>query len=136
MASSQVMFRPGVLDNVDKQRTTVGRVRKPVQVKILDENGKTVEFNEIGQIYLKSADQVRGYLGKDDLDWLDTGDLGSLDEDGYLTLKGRLKDRIVLRNTKKIQSTEIEEMIIKVNMYRVPLSLKGLKVGGILKDKN
>ena len=35
------------------------------------------------------------------------------DNEGFLTLKGRVKDRITLVNTKKIQSTEIEEMIIK-----------------------
>ena len=35
------------------------------------------------------------------------------DNEGFLTLKGRVKDRITLINTKKIQSTEIEEMIIK-----------------------
>ena len=35
MASSMVMYRPGVLDNVDKQRMTVGRARKPIQVRDL-----------------------------------------------------------------------------------------------------
>ena len=72
------MYRPGVLDDVDKQRTTVGRARQSIQVLVLDENRKEVGCNEIGDIYLKSPDQVRGYLGKPDLDWLETGDLGSL----------------------------------------------------------
>ena len=42
------------------------------------------------------------------------------DNEGFLTLKGRVKDRITLINTKKIQSTEIEEMIIKDSDQHVP----------------
>ena len=40
MASSMVMYRPGVLDDLEKQKMTVGRVRKPIQVKIIDDDGK------------------------------------------------------------------------------------------------
>ena len=61
-----------------EQRNTVGRVRKPLQVKILDDNEKEVNSGEIGEIYFYSPDQVRGYLNQPDLKWLATGDLGSI----------------------------------------------------------
>lgn len=78
MASSMVMYRPGVLDDLEKQKMTVGRVRKPIQVKIIDDDGKELSPNEIGEICLLSPDRVRGYLGKPDLYWFHTGDLGTL----------------------------------------------------------
>ena len=61
-----------------KQRNTVGRVRKSLEVKILDDNEKEVKSGEIGEIYFYSPDQVRGYLNQPDLKWLATGDLGSI----------------------------------------------------------
>ena len=50
----------------------------PIQVKIIDDDGVELKPNEIGEICLLSPDRVRGYLGKPDLDWFHTGDLGSL----------------------------------------------------------
>ena len=77
MASSLVMYRPGVLDTICKQRTTVGRIRKPIQVKIMEDRLE-LKSDQIGEIYLFSPDRVRGYLNQPDLEWFATGDLGSL----------------------------------------------------------
>ena len=47
-------------------------------MKIIDDDGIELKSNEIGEICLLSPDRVRGYLGKPDLEWFHTGDLGSL----------------------------------------------------------
>ena len=61
MASSMVMYRPGVLDDLEKQKMTVGRVRKPIQVKIIDDDGKELRVVQTQAIlFLKSMSERVG----------------------------------------------------------------------------
>ena len=61
MASSMVMYRPGVLDDLEKQKMTVGRVRKPIQVKIIDDDGKELRVVQTQAIlFLKSMSELGG----------------------------------------------------------------------------
>ncbi len=84
---------------------TVGRALPGVEIKIADD----------GEVLLKGANIFRGYHKNDDASfgavedgWLHTGDLGSLDEDGYLSITGRKKDIIITAGGKNLTPANIE----------------------------
>jgi long-chain acyl-CoA synthetase len=84
---------------------TVGRALPGVEIKIADD----------GEILLKGANIFRGYYKNDDASfgaiedgWLHTGDLGSLDEDGYLSITGRKKDIIITAGGKNLTPANFE----------------------------
>jgi len=84
---------------------TVGRPLPGVEVKIADD----------GEILIKGANIFRGYYKNDDASfgaveegWLHTGDLGSIDEDGYLSITGRKKDIIITAGGKNLTPANIE----------------------------
>jgi long-chain acyl-CoA synthetase len=79
---------------------TVGRVAPGVEVAILDTRGNQLGANEVGEISARAESAMSGYLGADGRPtdpgrWLRTGDLGKLDEDGFLFVVGRVRDMIV-----------------------------------------
>ncbi|MGO1119259.1 class I adenylate-forming enzyme family protein [Rhodovibrionaceae bacterium A322] len=86
---------------------TVGLPGEGSAVRILDEEGRDLPPGEVGEIVGRSPAMMQGYWGRQDLTneliWIDehgnhfikTGDLGCLDEDGFLLLKGRKKDMII-----------------------------------------
>jgi len=86
-------------------RERPGSVGLPVpgtEVRILDENGRELPANEVGEICARSAGVMRGYWRAPEADvealrggWLHTGDLGYLDEDGYLFIVDRQKDLLI-----------------------------------------
>ena len=93
-----------------------GKVIPDVEIKMAnkDENG-------IGEILVKGENVTKGYFENDEetkktiIDgWLHTGDLGKLDEEGYLFICGRNKDLIILENGKKIFPSEIESLLNKI----------------------
>jgi long-chain acyl-CoA synthetase len=84
---------------------TVGRALPGVEIRIADD----------GEVLLKGANIFRGYYKNDDASfgaiedgWLHTGDLGSLDEDGYLSITGRKKDIIITAGGKNLTPANIE----------------------------
>lgn len=86
---------------------TVGRVSEGHAVRIIDEDGVDVASGTPGEIVGQSAATMSGYKNRDDLTdkafwtapdgsrWLRTGDIGRIDEDGFLTLMDRAKDMII-----------------------------------------
>lgn len=86
-------------------------------LRILDSNGEPVPRGGTGEVAVRGANVMRGYLGRPDdtaaviVDgWLRTGDVGRLDEDGYLTLVGRSKEMII-RGGENIYPREIEDVL-------------------------
>jgi long-chain acyl-CoA synthetase len=80
---------------------TVGRPAPGVEVKIVDDGGRTLAAGQNGQIFVRGPQLTRGYWQQPGLDrerfiagWLATGDYGWTDEDGFLTLLGRHDDLI------------------------------------------
>jgi len=80
---------------------SVGRLYPGVQVEIRDENDKKLPLGEIGEICVKSKVSVDGYAGDKEASeglikngWVYTGDIGSLDEDNVLSLRGRKREMI------------------------------------------
>lgn len=109
----------------------LGSVGKPipgvdVSIRNLDEDG-------IGQIVLK-GDSIAKYLddkGRKTL--FQTGDLGYIDEDGFLFISGRQKDMIVLPNGKKVFPEEIETMLNKIDLVKESLVYdNGGKISAII----
>ena len=79
---------------------TVGRVAPGVQIAILDPDGAPVPSGDVGEITARAHSVMSGYLGADGKpadpgQWVRTGDLGRLDEDGFLFIVGRVRDMIV-----------------------------------------
>jgi long-chain acyl-CoA synthetase len=88
-----------------------------MDVEIRDEQGRVVAANVHGEIWLKSPTLIRGYWNKPDATaesivegWLRTGDLGRVDDDGYLYVEDRLKD-MILRAGENVYSAEVEAAI-------------------------
>ena len=106
-------------DDDDTIRTeTVGRALPGAQVKIVGKNRETLPHGEIGEIACKSFGVMKGYWNMpeqtkaafDEEGWFYTGDLGTLDEKGYVRIVGRAKEMII-RGGYNIYPREIEELI-------------------------
>lgn len=97
---------------------SVGRAQAVVELRIADETGAALPTGEVGEILVRGALVMKGYwqnqaaTAKTIRDgWLNTGDMGSLDADGYLTMKDRSKDMIISGGT-NIYPREVEEALL------------------------
>lgn len=96
-----------------------GVPRTGVLVRVVDDRDRDVPNGEIGEVITQSDCMMGGYWGNPDASaaalrggWLHTGDLGSLDERGYLTLRDRSKDMIISGGS-NIYPREIEEVLLR-----------------------
>jgi fatty-acyl-CoA synthase len=99
---------------------TTGRVHPHVEVKIIDPlTGLTVPRGDPGELLTRGYSVMRGYWNDDErtaeaIDaarWMHTGDLATMDEDGYVNIVGRSKE-MVIRGGENIYPREIEEFLI------------------------
>jgi fatty-acyl-CoA synthase len=105
-------------DPVDKRVETVGRVGPHVEVKIVDDSGAPVPRNVQGELLVRGYPVMQGYWDMpvktaeaiDQEGWMHTGDLGQMDDDGYVQITGRIKD-MVIRGGENIYPREIEEFL-------------------------
>jgi len=98
---------------------STGVARTDVEVRVVDENDNPLPAGEIGEVVARGPIVMQGYLDKPEATaetlkggWLHTGDMGSFDEDGFLTLKDRSKDMIISGGT-NIYPREIEEVLLR-----------------------
>jgi len=101
---------------VRRRLTSVGQPLPLLEVEIRDEEGKTLAPNERGEIYVR-GEQVSGeYLGKGtrllDDGFFPTRDGGSMDEEGYLFIEGRIDD-IIVRGGENMSPGEIEDVLLE-----------------------
>lgn len=110
-------------DSIDRRVHTVGRVLPGVEAKIVDpETGDEVGVNVAGEFCARGYNIMRGYykmpeatqLAIDKDGWLHSGDLCTVDEQGYYKVVGRIKDMII-RGGENIYPKEIEEFLYTVN---------------------
>ncbi len=106
-------------DDLGRRIETVGRNLPHQEVKVVDPNsGRTVPMGTVGEICFRGYHVMQGYYGdpeatREAIDirgWLRSADLGSMDDQGYLTVTGRLKEMII-RGGEKIYPREIEDLI-------------------------
>jgi fatty-acyl-CoA synthase len=109
-------------DGLDKQVSTVGRVHPHVEVKIVDPaTGETLPRGVPGEQCTRGYNVMVGYWGDDDATaaaidadgWMHTGDLATMDDDGYLQIVGRIKDMII-RGGENIYPREVEEFLLTI----------------------
>ncbi|WP_322406092.1 AMP-binding protein [Idiomarina sp. PL1-037] len=103
---------------LEKQVKTVGRAMPHTEVKIINHNGDIAAVGEAGEICARGYCVMQGYWGDeektrntiDSEGWLHSGDLGEMDESGYVTIVGRIKD-LIIRGGENIYPREIEEVL-------------------------
>ncbi|WP_321925440.1 AMP-binding protein [Burkholderia sp. BCC1998] len=117
--TSPVSFQSSTDDPLEKRTTTVGRVQPHLDVKIVDPNGDVVPVGATGELCTKGYSVMLGYWDDDAKTqetivdgWMHTGDLATLDADGYCNIVGRLKD-MVIRGGENIYPREIEEFLFR-----------------------
>jgi len=117
--TSPVSFQTGTDDPVDKRVATVGRIHPHAEVKIVDPaDGRVVPRGQPGELCTRGYPVMLGYWENaeataaaiDQAGWMHTGDLATLDDDGYANIVGRIKD-MVIRGGENIYPREIEELL-------------------------
>jgi fatty-acyl-CoA synthase len=108
-----------VRDPIERRVTTVERTFSHAETKIIDPNtGTVVPFGEVGEICARDYMVMKGYYNNpsathttiDINGWNHTGDLGTMDREGYVKIVGKLKD-MVIRGGENIYPREIEEFL-------------------------
>ena len=106
-------------DSLEHRVSTVGRVHPHVEVKIIDpDTGGVVERGVPGELCTRGYSVMTGYWNDpartaeaiDEAGWMHTGDLATMDADGYVNIVGRIKDMII-RGGENIYPREIEEFL-------------------------
>ncbi len=107
-------------DPRDKRVGTDGKPMLGVEIELRDPDGKLVAPGEPGEIWSKGPDCFVGYTDPaatkaaiDSNGWFDTGDIGRLDDDGYLSIVDRKKD-IIIRGGENVSALEVEELILRM----------------------
>jgi fatty-acyl-CoA synthase len=107
-------------DPLDKRVSTVGRVHPHVEIKIIDpESGRIVPHGTPGELCTRGYSVMLGYWNNDaatrdaidDAGWMHTGDLATMDAEGYVNIVGRIKDMII-RGGENVYPREIEEYLL------------------------
>ncbi len=101
----------------DKRIHTDGRPMAWVEIRTVDEEGNDVGVGEPGEILSRGADRFAGYtdpaLNAEFINadgWFSTGDIGIIDQDGYLTITDRVKD-IIIRGGENVSAAEVEQLL-------------------------
>lgn len=99
---------------------TVGIPLPGQKIAIADFNGRHLPVGEIGEVLIQGENVMRGYLNKPEEtaktivnNWLHTGDIGRIDDEGYLSIVGRLKEMII-RGGENIYPKEIEDTLLEL----------------------
>jgi fatty-acyl-CoA synthase len=130
--TSPVSTQTLIGDSLEHQTATVGRVHPHVEVKIVDTEGRIVPVGTAGEFCTRGYSVMLGYWDDEErtaqaIDrsgWMHTGDLATMDADGYCNIVGRIKD-MVIRGGENIYPREIEEFL-----YRHP-AIQDVQVFGV-----
>ncbi|WP_422016872.1 AMP-binding protein [Reyranella sp.] len=107
-------------DPVERRVSTVGQVLPHIEIKIVDTEGRVVPRGETGEFCTRGYSVMKGYWNDeaktkeavDEAGWMRTGDLATMDEQGYVNIVGRLKDMII-RGGENVYPREIEEFLYR-----------------------
>jgi fatty-acyl-CoA synthase len=118
--TSPVSTQTSCDDPLERRVGTVGRVHPHVEVKIVDGEGRVVPPGVSGEFCTRGYSVMLGYWDDpertaeaiDRAGWMHTGDLATIDEDGYCNIVGRIKD-MVIRGGENVYPREIEEFLFR-----------------------
>ena len=117
--TSPVSTQTRMDDPLERRVGTVGRVHPHVEVQVVDpESGRVVERGATGELCTRAYSVMLGYWNDpertaeavDRAGWMHTGDLATMDDEGYLNIVGRIKD-MVIRGGENVYPREIEEFL-------------------------
>lgn len=129
-------------DSLERRTETVGRNLPHQEVKIVDvQSGATLPVGRIGEICFRGYHVMKGYYGDpgatakaiDQDRWLHSGDLGTMDSDGYVRITGRLKE-LIIRGGENIYPREVEDFLFthpkvaEVAVFGIPDDFYGEEV--------
>jgi fatty-acyl-CoA synthase len=131
--TSPVSFQSDTHDSLERRVSTVGRIQPHVEVKIVDGDGRTVPVGETGELSTRGYSVMKGYWNDPertaeaiDADgWMHTGDLATIDAQGYCNIVGRVKDMLI-RGGENVYPREVEEFLFthpkvqSVQVFGVP----------------
>lgn len=119
---------------------SVGRAMPTFEAKCVDANGNTLPAGERGELWVRGAPVIKGYLNRPEAikdGWLETGDIAYIDEEGFIFLVDRLKD-MVLRGGENVYCAEVENAIFSCDgvaecvVFAVPDDRLGEEVGAAI----
>jgi long-chain acyl-CoA synthetase len=117
-ATARLSYLPPEL--YEAKKGSMGKGIPGVELKVVNEKGKTIKPGEIGEVIARGDNIMLGYFGDEEgtrntirNGWLYTGDLGTVDEDGYIFLTARKKE-IIKVGGKRISPKEIEAVILEI----------------------
>ena len=130
--TSPVSFQSSTDDPIERRVSTVGRIQPHLEVKIVDAEGRIVPRGTAGELCTRGYSVMLGYWGDEDrtrevIDaarWMHTGDLATIDDEGYCNIVGRIKD-LVIRGGENVYPREVEEFL-----YRHP-KIQDVQVFGV-----
>ncbi|MDW3688462.1 AMP-binding protein [Cupriavidus sp. CV2] len=130
--TSPVSFQSATDDPLDKRVSTVGRVQPHLECKVVDTDGQIVPVGATGELCTRGYSVMLGYWDDETRTresirdgWMHTGDLATIDADGYCNIVGRVKDMLI-RGGENVYPREIEEFLFRhpkvqsVQVFGVP----------------
>jgi len=144
--TSPVSTQTSADDDIDHRTRTVGRVHPHVEIKIVDPStGASVERGATGELCTRGYSVMLGYWNDpeqtaqaiDAAGWMHTGDLATIDPDGYVNIVGRSKD-LIIRGGENVYPREVEEFlythpgIIDVQVVGVPDARYGEEIAAFV----
>lgn len=110
--------QPDGSDSEQRRLMSAGRPMAYNEVSIVDDEGRELAVGEVGEVRIRADQIMRGYWRNDVASkeavrggWVHSGDLGQIDEDGYLYIVGRKKD-VIISGGENIYPREIEELLV------------------------
>jgi fatty-acyl-CoA synthase len=139
--TSPLSFQSGLDDPLERRVSTVGRIHPHVEVKIVDASGRIVPLGQQGELCTRGYSVMRGYYEDpertrevlDDAGWMHTGDLATIDAEGYCNIVGRVKDMLI-RGGENVFPREVEaflqthEKVQDVQVFGIPDAKYGEEV--------
>ena len=130
--TSPVSFQSSTTDPLERRVSTVGRIQPMLEAKVVDADGHVVPVGATGELLVRGYSVMQGYWGDEERTretvqdgWMHTGDLATIDAEGYCNIVGRAKDMLI-RGGENIYPREIEEFLFRhpkvqsVQVFGVP----------------
>ena len=139
--TSPISFQSGLDDPLERRVSTVGRIQPHLEVKIVDAEGRIVPVGRSGELCTRGYAVMRGYWQDDErtresidaAGWMHSGDLATIDAQGYCNIVGRVKDMLI-RGGENVFPREVEEYLLRhpaiqdVQVFGVPDAKYGEEV--------